>query len=75
MAVPCSMAKGEQMFIDICSPSTANMGSIKHWLLVVNNGTDYASGNFLNKKSELKDVMMSLLKDLKAITCINVRFV
>ena len=53
--------------MDISFPSTAGMDGNKHWLLTVEDSTDYALSYFLKEKSELKDMMMSLLKDLKAM--------
>ena len=58
MSVSYLMVKGEGLFIDINSPSTASLGGKKYWLLIVENNTDYALSYFLPEKSELKDVMM-----------------
>ena len=67
MAVPHSMVKGKRLLIGISSPSTAIMGGNKHWLFVVEDSIYHAWCYFLKEKSELKDVMRSSLKDLKAI--------
>ncbi len=40
-AVPRSTNKGERLFIDISSPSTKSMGGKQHWLLIVDDCTDY----------------------------------
>ena len=58
MAVLHSMVKEQWLFIDISLPLTAIMDGKKHWLLVVEDDTDYAWSYFLKKRSELKDMMM-----------------
>ena len=70
-AVPCSMVKGRRLFIYISSPSTVSLGSKKHWIFVVEDRNDYALSFFLKKKNELKDVMISLFKDLKEIFAVT----
>ena len=52
-----------------------SVGQLKHWLLVMKDNTSYASSYFLKDKSELKDVMMSLLEDLEAMYSINTWYV
>ena len=39
--VPRSSNRGEQLFLDISSPSTRSMGGKWHWLLVVDDCIDY----------------------------------
>ena len=47
------------------SPSTATVGGKKHWLLVIEDSTDYVWNYFLKEKSELKNVVVCLIKNLK----------
>ena len=75
MTVPCSIVKGEKLFLDISSPSTAYIGGKRHCLLIVEDSRDQMWSYFSKKKSELKDVMMSPLKDLKAMYCVTLRYV
>ena len=55
----------ERLFFDISSPSTPTFGSKKHWLLVVDDSSDYIWSFFLKEKSDLADMMISLIKNLK----------
>ena len=71
IVVPQSTVKGKILFIDISSASTASMASKKHWLLIVDDNTDY----FLKEKSELNDLIMCLFKHLWAMCSVNVRYV
>ncbi len=63
-AVPGSTNKGEQLFIDTSSPSTKSMGGKQHWLLVVDDCTNYCWCYFLKEKSDLKDHIIELIKEL-----------
>ena len=47
----------------------------EHWLLVVYDCTDPAWNNFWKEKSDLKNVMMAFIKDLKATEGIYIRYV
>ena len=51
---------GETLFFDITSPSTSTFGGKKHWLLVIEDCTDYEWSYFLKENSKLKNVMLSL---------------
>ena len=80
MAVVHLTVKRERLFVDISSPSTANMHSKRHQLLIVEDRStanmhskrhqllivedsiDYVRSYFLKEKSELKDLMLSLLR-------------
>ena len=75
MAVPHSTVKGERMFMNISSPSTTSMGGKKHLLCMVEDSTDYALSYFSKEKSESKDVMMSLSKDLKSTYSVDKRYI
>ena len=61
--------------MDNSYPSVAGMGSQKHWILTIEESMYYTRGNFLKEKPELKDVMMSLIKYLKATYRVNVSYV
>ena len=65
LPVERSKIKGKRLFIDFSSPSTVNMGSKKHWMLVLQDSTNHTWSYFLKQKSELVDMMIVLLKDLK----------
>ena len=41
-AVECSKILGERLFFDISSPLTPTVGGKKHWLLVMEDSSDYA---------------------------------
>ena len=43
--------------------------------MVLEDGIDYAWSNFLKEKSELKDVIFALLKDLKSTQDIDVKYI
>ena len=75
MAALHSIVQSKKLFTDINSPSNASMGGKEHLLLVVEDSNDYAWIFFLKEKSELEDVVMSLLKDLKTSCSCNVRYV
>ena len=62
IAVQCLIVNGGRLFINESSPFTADNDSKKHWLLVVEDSTNYAWSHFLKEKSELKDVIISLLR-------------
>lgn len=64
---------GGRLCIDISSPSTKSIGGKCHWLLVVDDCTDYAWSFFLKKKSETKDIMIALIKELKQTYGITVK--
>ena len=64
-AVPCSQILGERLFFNISSPSTPTFGRKRHWLLVVDDHSDYSWSFFLTEKSDLTKKMIGLIKDLK----------
>ena len=51
---------GKKLFFNIGSPVTPTLGGKNYWLLVVED-----SNYFSNEKSELKSVMLGLVKNLK----------
>ena len=70
-----SKTLGERLFFDISLPSPPTFGSKKHWLLIMEDSIDFALTYFLKEKSELKKMMLSLIKDLKATKGINMKYV
>ena len=55
----------EMLFFNISSSLIPTFGGRKHWLLDMEDSTNYAWSNFLNEKSDLKNVIMSLIGNLK----------
>ena len=55
---------GERLFIDISSIKEPSVGGAKFWLLGVDDATDFCWSSFLNRKSETKDKIMSLINSL-----------
>ena len=64
-AVACSKILGERLLFDISSPSTPTFVGKKHWLLVIEDSTDFTWSYFLKKKLDLLSAMMNLVKNLK----------
>ena len=62
-AVECSKVLG----FNISSSLTTIFGGKKHWLLVIEDSSDYAWGYFLKDKSTLKNVMLGIVNDLKTM--------
>ena len=75
ISVPCSMVKGKRLFIDISFQSLASMGGKKHLFLMVEDSTKYLSSYFLKQKSELNEVKMILLKHLRAVYDVTVKYI
>ena len=55
---------GERLFIDITSMIHLSAGGKKHWLLFVDEATDYTHSFFLKKKSDLVETMILWIKNL-----------
>jgi hypothetical protein len=64
-----SSVPGERLYVDIISIQGACFGGAKLWALVVNDFSGYCWSNFLRAKSELKERILDLVKELK-----NVKF-
>ena len=64
---------GGRLCIDISSPSTKSIGGKCHWLLVVDDCTNYAWSFFLKQRSEIKDIVIALIKELKQAYDIEVK--
>ena len=73
-AVPCLKLLGERLFFDISSPSTPTFGSKWHWLLVIDDSSNYIWSFFLKEKSNLADAMVVLIKNLKNKYNLQVQF-
>jgi transposase InsO family protein len=66
---------GERLSIDMCSPKTKGIGGKQHWLLVVDDCTDFEWSFFLKKKSDLKDEIFTLIRELKEKHGIQVKYI
>ena len=56
---------GERLYyIDISSMKERSLGGSKFWALIVDDYSDYMWGRFFNKKSDLSDNVMPILKKL-----------
>ena len=55
---------GERLFIDISSMKERSLGGSKFWALIVDDYSDYMWGRFFNKKSDLSENVMPILKKL-----------
>jgi len=64
---------GERLFIDISLTEHESYGKAKFWLLVVNDATDFCWSFFLKSKSETKQVMIGLIKELSDKNKIKVK--
>ena len=64
-AVPRSQVSGERLFFDISSPTTPTFGGKHHWLLVIDNCSNYCWSLFLREKSDLAQTMLGLINTLK----------
>ena len=64
-AIPCSKIFGERLFFDISSPYTPTFGSKQHWLLVIDDSSDFIWSFFLKDKSNLMDIMVGLVTNPK----------
>ena len=64
-AVPWSKILYEWLFFNISSPSTHAFGSKKHWLLDIDDSSNFIRSFFLKEKSDLVYIILGLIKDLK----------
>jgi hypothetical protein len=65
----CSSVPGERLYVDISSIQGVSFGAAKVWALIVNDFLSYCWSYFLRAKSELKERILDLVKELK-----NVKF-
>ena len=59
-----SLRPGERLFIDISSMKARSLVGSKFWALIVDDYSDFMWGGFFNKKSDLSNNMMLILKKL-----------
>ena len=64
-AVAHSKMLGERLFFDISFPSPPTFGGKKHWLLVIEDSSNYTWSIFLKEKSDLAFVMLGFINILK----------
>ena len=64
-AVFCSQILGERLFFDITSLSTPTFGGKHHWLLVIDDHSDYSWSFFWLRSPNPTQKMIALIKDLK----------
>ena len=72
---PRSKVRGEKLLIDISSPKTRSIGGKNHWLLIMDDYTDQTWSKFLKEKSELGDVMIEFILELKNKHGIDVKII
>ena len=73
-AVHHSKILGERLFFDISSPSTPTFGGKHHWLLFIDDYSNYSWSFFLKEKSNLVDTMLSLINNLKTKFNLQVQY-
>ena len=61
-----SKIPGQRLYIDLSSIRDESSGGKKHWLLIVDEATDYKWSKFLRTKSELPKIMLEFLKERKS---------
>jgi len=64
---------GERLFIDISLTEHESYGKAKFWLLIVDDATDFCWSYFFKSKSETKEVMIGLIKELSNKNQIKVK--
>ena len=62
------------MLFDIYSPLTPAFGGKKHWLLNVEDCTDFAWSYFLKEKLYLKNVVLAFIKESTAMCSISMMY-
>ena len=65
---------GRKVFFDISSCSTPTFRGKKRLLLIIEDITNCTRSNFLKENSDLKNVMMGLIKNLKTKYNIQVQY-
>ena len=56
---------GERLMFDVSSIKARSFGGAKYWLLVVDDKTRMSFSNFVKKKSEIAEKMVSMIKHIK----------
>ena len=64
-AVAWSKILWKRLFFNISSPWTPIFGGMFHWLLVMEDSSNYAWSFYLKEKFDLADVTLGLVKNLK----------
>ena len=64
-AVAQSKILGKRLFIDVSSPSTPSFGDKNHWLLVVDDSSNYIWSFFSKEKFNFAKTMLGLITNLK----------
>jgi len=70
-----SEVPGERFFIDGTHIKKKSIGGAKFWHLVVDDCTDFCWSFFLKKKSDQVDLILDLIKDVKAKYNYTVRYI
>ena len=65
MTVPWSKMSGEKLFFVISSPSTPTFGSKQHWLLILDNSSEFIWTFFLKDESNQGDIVVGVIKNLE----------
>ena len=61
-------------FFDISTPFTPTLGSKHHWLLVIDDCSDYLWSFFLKEKSDSVETMLGLVNNLKIILNLQMQY-
>ena len=64
-AVPHSKILGERLFFNISCSSTPTFGGKHHWLLIIDECSDFSWSFFLKEKSDIPETMLGLVNNLK----------
>ena len=66
---------GYRMFIDISSFKHESMGGKRHWLIVVDEFSDYSHSFFLRRKNDQIELFPDWIKELKAKYGIDIKYI
>ena len=66
---------GERMYLDISSMRKPSMGGRQHWVMLVDEATNYKKSFFLKKKNEQVEPIIDWMKALKARHEIQVKLI
>ena len=61
--------------MDISSVKTKSFGGSKFWLGILDNCSDHMWSKFLKQKSDTSNIIIALIKDLKAKYGITVKYI
>ena len=71
--IPHLQILGERLFFVISSPSTPTFDGKHHWLLVIDDCSNWSWSFFLKEKSDLVETMLGLINNLKTILNLQVQ--